>query len=112
MKLKGDWDSGSTYDVGDVVRYTNGLFYHLQKPCGAGVTPIDTLYWGPLSAVLAQAASFALDVQAVTEAKIPTNINDEAITLSTATADYLVTVDDSGETPELTVTAIEEEAET
>ena len=111
MNLKGAWDSETTYSVGDVVQYTNGEFYHLQNECAAGITPIDTLYWGPLSQVLAQAAQFALDAAGTVAATVPRNISNEAITLSTETADYLITVDDSGETPELEVTAITEEDE-
>lgn len=61
MKLKGDWDSGTSYSVGDVVRYTDGVIYHLQKPCAAGITPLDTLYWGKADSMTAQAALFALD---------------------------------------------------
>ena len=100
MKLKGDWDGETTYDVGDVVRYTNGEIYCLQIACDAGVTPIDTLYWRPVSQILAQAAKFALDVAAL----IPKNIDDESISLKTETAEYVITVDDSGDTPELVVT--------
>jgi len=107
MKLKGDWDGATSYSVGDVVRYTNGEIYCLQEACGAGVTPIDTLYWRPVDQVTAQAALFALDVADA----VPKNISDEAITLKTETAEYLITVDDSGDTPELAVTEIEEEEE-
>ena len=107
MKLKGDWDSGTSYSVGDVVRYTDGVIYHLQNPCAAGITPLDTLYWGKADSMTAQAALFALDVADA----VPKNISDEAITLKTETAEYLITVDDSGDTPELAVTEIEEEEE-
>ena len=108
MKLKGDWDSGTTYDVGDVVRYEDG-FYRLAVACAAGITPFDTMYWIPVSQMVAVAAKFALDVMDSVSAKIPVNISDEAITLKTETGEYLITVDDSGDTPELDVTAIEEE---
>lgn len=111
MKLKGDWNEETSYSIGDVVRYTNGEIYCLQVACDAGVTPIDTLYWRPVSQILAQAANFVLDIASTIEAKIPNNINDEAIVLKTETADYLITVDDSGDTPDLAVTAIEEEEE-
>lgn len=106
MTLKGDWDSGTSYSVGDVVRY-DGIIYHLQYACAAGITPKDTAFWGRLSADAEQAASFALDVMAL----IPANISDEAITLKTDDGEYLVTVDDSGDDPELAVTKVEEEEE-
>ena len=111
MKLKGDWSGDVGYSVGDVLRYTDGKVYHLQRPCSAGVPPVNTLYWGEADAITTACALFALDAVDMAKAAIPTNISDEAITLSTETADYLITVDDSGETPELTVTAIEEEAD-
>ena len=42
--------------------------------------------------------------------KIPTNISQDAITLKgTGDNEYLITVDDSGDTPDLVVTLITEE---
>ena len=111
MKLKGDWDSTVTYSVGNVVRFTDGNIYHLQRPCDAGVPPVNTLYWGMLGQDLAAAVCLILDAVEMVMAKVPTNINDEAIVLKgTDDAEYLVTVDDSGETPELSVELIEEES--
>ena len=104
MKLKGDWSNGTTYDVGDVVRY-EGVCYYMYKTCAAGISPHDTLYWGRTGQQ--EILSMMVDILNA----IPDNINGEAITLSTETADYLVTVDDSGDTPELTVTAITEEGD-
>ena len=105
MTLKGEYQADTSYSVGDVVRCSDGFFYYLFKACAAGTTPTDSLYWNRLEEPLASCAKMIMDV-AVT---IPNNISDEAITLSTETGDYLITVDDSGDTPELTVTAIEEE---
>ena len=107
MKLKGDWNEETSYSIGDVVRYTDGNIYHLFKPCAAGITPIDTLYWVRTSQIVAIAAGFALDVQEA----IPKNIDDQGITLKTDDGEYLITVDDSGDTPELEVTELEEPAE-
>ena len=104
MTLKGDWDKTEIYSVGDVVRY-EGVMYHMQKPCKAGISPHDTLYWGRTGDQ--EVLSMMTDIYNA----IPDNISAEAITLSTETADYLVTVDDSGDTPELTVTEIEEEGD-
>lgn len=112
MKLKGDWSGGTTYNVGEMVRYTDGVFYWLQKPCDAGVHPVDTRYWGKVNQTTAEAAGLIMDGLESVLVKIPTNINDEAITLKgTGDTEYLVTVDDSGDTPELEVTLIEEEGE-
>ena len=110
MKLKGDWDSGTTYDVGDVVRYTDGVIYHLQKPCAAGITPLDTAYWGRVDQTLAQAAIFALDAVSAAEAAIASKISDDAIALKGADEnDYLITIDTSGDTPDVIATLVEDE---
>lgn len=111
MTLKGEWSNEVTYEVEDVARYSDNKFYILIRPCKAGTPCADALFWNPLPYPLDWAAKMAMDMAATVEAKIPDNISDEAITLSTETADYLVTVDDSGDTPELTVTAIEEEGD-
>ena len=107
MKLKGNYDSGTSYSVGDVVKCSDGFFYYLFKTCAAGTTPTDSLYWNRLEEPLAGCAEMLFD----TLLSIPKNINDEAITLKTDDGEYLITVDDSGDTPELAVTKIEEEAD-
>lgn len=109
MTLKGEWSGDVTYNVGDIMRYPNGIFYQCVKAPKAGTVCANALYFVPLPSPLQEAAKMIMDMTSAVEAKIPTNINDEAITLSTATADYLVTVDDSGDTPELAVTEITEE---
>ena len=113
MKLKGDYNSGTSYSVGDVVKASDGFFYYLFKPCAAGTTPTDSLYWNRLEEPLATTAemimSFVGSVQTTIESKIPTNISDEAITLTSGDDEYLVTVDASGDEPELAVTKVEEE---
>ena len=116
MKLKGDWDSGTTYNVGDVVRYTDGVIYHLQKACAAGITPLDTAYWGRVDQTLAQAAIFALDAISAAgtnaAAAIAAKISDDAIALKGADEnDYLITIDTSGDTPEVIATAVPEPEE-
>ena len=53
------------------------------------------------------------DAIGTTFAAVPLNINSEAIVLSgTSPNEYIITVNDEGETPELDVTLIEPEAET
>ena len=118
MKLKGDWSALVTYDVGDVVRFENGEILHLERPCPAGVSPLDTLYWGKIIDPIASVISMMIDLMNDTNtalttvaASIPTNIDDEGIVLKgTEDAEYLITIDDSGETPELDVALIEEES--
>ena len=105
MTLKGEYNAETAYAVGDVVRYTNNLFYHCLRPTKAGTNCADSFYWNYLPSPLQECAKMIMDIAAT----IPTNISDEAITLKTETAEYLMTVDDS-DTPELVVEAIEEES--
>lgn len=107
MNLKGTWDAATTYNIGDVVMYEE-FAYHLQNAAPAGASPADTRYWGKLNGVLCDVVKMAMDVMTA----IPDNINDEAIVLKgTGDTEYAITVDDSGDTPDLAVTAIEEEGE-
>ena len=135
MKLKGNWKNNVTYSVGDIVLFTDGVVYNLQKPCKAGVTPIDTHYWGRCSAMQAICAKMVLDMEEndiqleddltqeaggkkaldahqgyVLKGMIPDNISEDSIVLNSSTPDstkqFIITVDDDGE---LTATEIEEE---
>ena len=45
MKLKGDYNPETSYNVGDVVRNSEGDFYYLANPCSAGNVPTNSLYW-------------------------------------------------------------------
>lgn len=113
MKLKGDWTALGSYDVDDVVRWENGDIFVLQEPCAAGITPVDTMYWGKILDPIASVISMQIDMlNSMNEmaASIPTNIDESGISLKgTDDAEYLITIDDSGETPELEVTLIEAE---
>lgn len=109
MTLKGAWVSGNSYDAGDVVTYPDGRVYQATQPNSAPCA--DALYWVPLNSPLAECAKMCMDTLYMAVATVPTNISDEAITLKTDDGEYLITVDDSGETPELDVTLIEEEAD-
>lgn len=113
MKLKGDFSAETSYSVGDVVRWTNGDIFKLLKPCDAGTAPVNTLYWGKILDPIASVISMVIDLMnSVSDiaATVPTNIDDEGIVLKgTGDAEYLISVDDSGDTPELDVTLIEEE---
>ena len=61
MKLKGDYSSGTSYSIGDVVRYTDGVTYHLLHPCPAGIPPVDTRYWGKTSQIINAIVDLCLD---------------------------------------------------
>ena len=61
MKLRGDYAAGTKYNVGDVVRFTDGIVYLKQKDSAAGIPCTDTLYWGRLDQVLADAVQLIMD---------------------------------------------------
>ena len=54
MNIKGDYSGLTSYSVGDVVRLGE-VVYELRKPCNAGTTPTDTLYWERVAQPLADA---------------------------------------------------------
>ena len=117
MKFKGPYNPGTTYDVGDVVAFDNAGFRKVNS-CPAGVVPIDNRYFMRIDQQMWDVISMILDAQqtaisaatAAATAVIDSRITEDSIALKTDNGDYLITVDDSGETPELEVTAIEEEA--
>lgn len=98
--LKGNYQEGTKYDVGDIVVYDN-VVYHLQSPCKAGTPPKDTLYWSRVSQQTEEAVLLIMDAMALIDEKIPTNISDDAVVLKSSTTDsdkeFIVTVDDDGE---------------
>ena len=49
MKYKGAYDASTSYSVGDVVVYTDGIPYFLQNPASAGTGCHDTHCWNPLN---------------------------------------------------------------
>ena len=173
MTLKGEWNSDTTYAVGDAARYPNGIFYQLVRPASAGTPCADALYWNILPSPLQECAKMIMDIAAALKAEIesgiasdlamiapeytkttyskgdirthegklykakdnigtaedwtsshwdeitvggqivaldsavatiPTNIDEDSISLKTATSEYVITVDDSGDTPELVLT--------
>ena len=103
--LKMNYDGSATYDVGDIVIYTDDVVYHLQKPCPAGTAPVDTRYWSRTDGVTAEMVLLIRDALG----NVPKNIDDESIVLKSGDNEYLITVDDTGDTPELAVELIEEE---
>jgi len=116
MKLKGDWSSEASYDVDDVVRWENGEIHHLQSACPVGTVPIDTMYWGKILGPISQVISMMIDLMNSTNTAVaalaetvPTNINDESIVLKSGDNEYLISVDATGDTPEVIAELIEPE---
>ena len=104
MNLKGDYNPENTYDVGDVVRFDNMAFV-LKEATAAGTPPNVNKSWARLDQTMWDVVDLILDTASL-------NISDDAIVLKGTTdpdAEYLITVDDSGLTPELAVDLIEEE---
>ena len=124
MKLKGAYSADVSYSVGDVVRNADDVIYILQKPAPAGTDPKDTRCWGRLLSPISDAASFAIDAMAIAatnaEAAAAAEvekyfINDQTLLLKAGEGEdektYAVTVDASGDTPELAVEEVSEEEE-
>ena len=110
MNYKGAWDSGTDYSAGDVVVFTDNVAYVAVKDPPAGTIPHDTHFWNRVDQPLQETVIMFKGMFESIANSVPTNIDDQGITLKTDDGEYLITVDDSGETPELEVTAIEEEA--
>lgn len=99
MTLKGDYNGEALYSVGDVVRYQDAGY--VTKEPATGIPPTVDRVWRRLDQDLWDVVDMILDVAAL-------NVTDESITLKTDNGEYLISVDDSGDTPELAVEEIEE----
>lgn len=53
MKYKGAYSDGTSYEIGDVVVYTDGVPYCLQSAAVAGSKPHNTLYWDRMTGPVA-----------------------------------------------------------
>lgn len=80
MKLKGDYVAGTTYNVGDAVKYTDGLMYHLQHPAKSGTPPTNTRYWGRVDQPLDEAAMLAMDIAAAEAAAVKPSVANNLTT--------------------------------
>jgi hypothetical protein len=104
MTFKGIYSTDVAYAVGDVVKYTDDVWYHAQKASPAGITPVNTLYWGRVDQELSDALDMVISAM---EIVVP-NVSDDAILLKSSsegsTKEFLITVDDDGE---ITATEVE-----
>ena len=111
MTYKGTYEVGTDYSKGDVVIYgIDGVAYVAVKDPPAGTIPHDTHFWNRVDQPLQETVIMFKGMFESIANSVPKNIDDQGITLKTDDGEYLITVDDSGDTPELEVTAIEEEA--
>lgn len=104
MKLKGEYAGDTSYSAGDVVRWSDGTIYISFKDSPAGIPPTDTLYWERFPQPLDNVVSMMVDLMK----SIPANIDEDSIALKSGDNEYLISVDDTGDTPELAVELIEE----
>jgi len=118
LSYKGDWTSEKTYEVGDVVVYSDGVVYYLQRPTLTGSTPHDTRCWGRLQAPLAACvlmfhdmfSGLLSDVAETKDVVDAVIFDNKTIILDSSTEastkKYAITVDDEDG---LAATEIEEE---
>lgn len=106
MNLKSKYDPVETYNEGDVVPYQEAGY--VARCTVSGIPPTVDRCWRRLDQDLWDVVDMVLDAQKNAIAVLNSRITEESIALKTDTADYLITVDDSGDSPELAVTAIEE----
>lgn len=108
MKLVGNYSADVTYSVGDVVLDSDKEVYILQNAAPAGSAPKDTLYWGRLNQPLDDVARMVMDGLDLAQGEVEKYfLNDQTLLLKTGEGEtettYAITVDDSGDTPELAV---------
>ena len=118
MKYKGAYSDEVSYEVGDVVIYTDGVPYCLQAAAVVGTKPHDTLYWdrmlGPVAdcvVLLHDMFSGLLSDVAEMKGVVDSVIFDDkmlilASSTEASTKKYAITVDDEDG---LEATEIEEE---
>lgn len=106
MTYKGTYSDGTSYEVGDVVVFTDGISYCLQKPAPVGTGCHNTIYWSRTIEEVADMVSlfhpFLTALQAVgaeTASIVNTMLfDDKTIILKSSTEEsnkrYAVTVDD------------------
>lgn len=122
MKYCGHYEALRPYDVGDVVLFSDDISYHLQKPAPAGTGCHDTLYWERMPEPVNEMIILLDDMLTSlwskigeVEQSVPTNVGESSIILKstdeTSEAEYLVTIDESGEEPEVVATLIEDDSE-
>lgn len=108
MNYKGAWDGGTDYSAGDVVVFTDNVAYVAVKDPPAGAIPHDTHFWNRVDQPFQETVIMFKGMFESIANSVPKNIDDQGITLKTDDGEYLITVDDSGDDPEVVATLIEE----
>ena len=113
MKLIGDYSGDKQYSAGDVVRWTDGTAM-MAKETVTGVPPTRTQEWERLPQYMWDVVSLILDSIDISKATLDSRISDDAIALKGAgetPKDYLITIDESGDDPDLAVTEVTEDGD-
>ena len=114
MKLKGNYDSSASYDVGDVVVYDGDVYIKEHEGEMPG-DPKDPHIWNKPHQIIADAVLLMMDTLEMAKDEVEKYfLNDQTLVLKAGEGDeeksYAITVDASGDTPELAVEEISEEA--
>ena len=67
MTLKGDYSDLTSYSVGDVVVWTDGMSYMLRNPAKAGTPPTETACWERVKQILSEAIDLIMDAISIAE---------------------------------------------
>lgn len=107
MNYKGAYDGKTSYSVGDVVVFDDdNIAYKMFAEAPAGTKPHDTHAWVRLGQPFQEIVMMFHSAFSA----VPKNISEDAILMKDdSDNEYIVTVDASGDTPELAVTLVEEE---
>ena len=113
MVLKGEYSGLVSYNVGDIVLYPlNDRSYYLKAPADAGTPPSNSRYWQALDQVSDDMVHRCLDVADACYDYVNSMITPTKIMMKDSEDnEYEVTVDASGESPVLAVTAVVEEGD-
>ena len=126
MNYCGNYNSGTSYSIGDIALYTDGVPYILLKAAPAGTSCHDTLYWNRVQPPLADAlvaihgAIDTLFDNLASEGAAMTALNEiivdnKTIILASSTEDsdkkFAITVDDDGDLAATEITEEEVEGE-
>ena len=115
MKLKGDYNALTQYSAGDVVRWTDGTAM-MARETVTGIPPTNTASWERLPQYMWDVVTLILDSIGISidisKATLDSRITEDAIALKGAgdePKEYVITVDESGDDPDLAVTEVTEE---
>ena len=126
LQYKGVYNAGTTYDVGDIVVFTDNVPYHMTKAAPEGTACHDVRYWSRVQPPLGDAiiafnyAIQGLDGIIAEQGEALTAVEDviideKTLVLASSTEDstkkFAITVDDDGDLTATEITEEEDEGE-